>query len=118
MKKLIFFAIMLISFQSFSQRPEELVRWLKTYHNETQVPFDTSGFSQLPPVANTCEEKDERDLANYHVADLNNDGFNDLVFSGPCMPYDQTVIYMNSGDGKLSSYDFSGKVVGFEKYES
>jgi hypothetical protein len=75
MKKLIFFAIILVSFQGLSQKPEELVRWLKTYRVDSYVQFDTTGLSQLLPGVTSCQENNEKDWSDYHVADLNEDGF-------------------------------------------
>jgi hypothetical protein len=41
-----------------------------------------------------------------------------MDFSGACMPYDRTIIYLNSAGGQMVSYDFPGKVVGLEKNEA
>src|SRR5687768_4413133 len=111
MRKLTFIIITFFSLAGFSQNPGELVRWLKTYHLDSPVVFDTTGFNKLPTNAEVCDQNDEKDWSQYHVADLNNDGLNDLIFSGPCMPYHRTIIYLNSGDSTLLSYDFAGKVV-------
>ena len=50
--------------------------------------------------------------------DLNQDGLNDLIYSGPCSPNNQTGIFLNNGRVFKKIYDYPGKIVSIEKNES
>lgn len=52
---------------------------------------------------------------NFLPIDLNNDGLLDLIFSGPCDPYDQTSIYINERNQLILIHESAGKVNYIEK---
>lgn len=53
----------------------------------------------------------------FHSADLDNDGDQDLIFNGPCTPYNHVIIYLNQ-KGKLNQvWDSPGEVIGIPQDE-
>lgn len=86
--------------------------------------YDTSGFSTLPKVKYLCDSHleafdvpDNKTMMDfYHVVDLNDDGLKDLVYSGPCLPYYQTGIFLNDGKSLNVVYSYPGEIISLEKY--
>ncbi len=113
------------------QSIENISKRLNLLYNSPQIKFDTTGFSRLPKFQFFCTseiiitEKDgtERVVPSetedpwryYSVIDLNKDGLNDLIYSGPCNPYYQTGIFMNDGKKLQLVYDYAGEIVSIEK---
>ncbi len=107
---------------------------LSLLNNAEKIEYDTTGFSVLPKFKFFCTsdmviiEKDstERIVPSetkgswkyYSVIDLNNDGLNDLIYSGPCNPYDQTGIFINDGKKLQFVYDFPGAIISIDKNDS
>jgi len=85
--------------------------------------YDTTDFPTLPKVKYLCDDHfdafefpdNKKTKDYYHVVDLNNDGLKDLIYSGPCMPYDQTGIFLNDGKTLKLIHDYPGEVVSLEK---
>ena len=80
---------------------------------------DSSGLHLLRNFEYHCTENimnDEHVEANYlHVLDLNHDGEDDILFSGPCNPYPQVGIFLNRGDHFDNVYSRGGEIVAIEK---
>ncbi len=87
---------------------------------EARVPFehDTTGFSSLPKFDYFCDNENQNTSDYYHVVDLNNDGLKDLIYSGPCMPYGQTGIFLNSGVSFRKIHNYPGEIVSIDKRPS
>ncbi len=83
-----------------------------------KLKYDTNGFSKLPKFHFLCDGENQNKSDFYSVVDLNNDGLNDLMYSGPCMPYDQTAIFINDGKSLLLVYDYPGTIISLEKNDS
>jgi hypothetical protein len=98
---------------AYSQSFAELQSHLKQLENNNVFTFDTTGFSSLPVEENYCS--DEINSNYYHVVDLNADGLNDLLFSGPCKPYNRTIIYLNNGRELYMVDEFAGKILSIKK---
>jgi hypothetical protein len=106
-------------------------RRLNLLNNPVKVTFDTTGFFRLPKSKYFCTSdvviihndstksivpSETKDTWNYYsVLDLNDDGLNDLVYSGPCNPYYQTGVFINDGKELLLVYDFPGTIISIEK---
>ncbi|MCZ8023634.1 MAG: hypothetical protein O9294_17855 [Cytophagales bacterium] len=96
---------------------------LRFLEKSAPLTYDTTGFSVLPKFKYLCDEHfnayefpdNKKTKDYYHVADLNNDGIKDLIYSGPCLPYDQTGIFLNDGKTLKQIHDYPGKVVSLEK---
>jgi len=96
---------------------------LKYLNKSVPLTFDTTDFSTLPKVKYMCDEhfkafefpENKKTKDYYHVVDLNNDGLRDLIYSGPCLPYDQTGIFLNDGKTLKLIHNYPGEVVSLEK---
>lgn len=126
---LIFFVTLALGSQG--QSIENIKKRLQLLSDSSKIRPDTTGLSGLPRFTFFCtaeitiidadgSEKtipsEIQDPWNYYsVIDLNNDGLNDLVFSGPCNPYDQTGILLNDGKSLQLVYDYPGLVISIEK---
>jgi hypothetical protein len=76
--------------------------------------MDTTNLSKIPrPKIEDCMAA--LDASNYHVSDLNQDGKNDIIYSGDCDPYDRTFIFINSGNSYSKIFEETGKIVLIEK---
>lgn len=103
---------------SFGQKLSDIGKRLKLLENPGAFQYDTTGFSSLPKFDNHCDNNNENPFDYYHVVDLNNDGQSELIYSGPCKPSDQTIIYLRKGNklGKVAA--FLGKIVAIDKQRS
>jgi len=75
---------------------------------------DTTGFFNLPRFNHHCNVENQHPFDYYHVLDLNMDGKNDLIYSGPCNPYFQTTIFLNDGLKLKPIHDYPGLIVSIE----
>lgn len=103
---------------SYGQTLEGLRTRLSLLEKSADFRFDTTGFSKLPKIDFRCDNKNVNISDNYHVADLNNDGRNDLIYSGPCAATMQTGIFLNTGRSFRKVYDKSGKIISIEAFET
>lgn len=103
---------------SYGQPLADISRRLKVLENPTDFKHDASEFSTLPKVDYHCDNKNQNASDFYHVVDLNADGLKDLIYSGPCSPYNQTAIFVNTGRSLKKIYDYAGKIVSIEKNSS
>jgi len=118
---------------SRGQSIENIQKRLSLLNNVAKVKYDTTGFSKLPKFRFLCTSdiviiendstetivpSDTEDPWKYYsVIDLNDDGLKDLIYSGPCLPYDQTGIFLNDGKTLKLIHDYPGKVVALEKLD-
>lgn len=100
---------------SYGQTLSDISKRLNALANRVDFPYDTTGFSSLPKFNYHCDDKNQKESDFYHVIDLNNDGLNDLIYSGPCMPYEQTGIFLNDGHKFKKVYNYPGKIVSVDK---
>ncbi|HLP14197.1 MAG TPA: hypothetical protein VK177_19860 [Flavobacteriales bacterium] len=91
-----------------TQSFEEIRSRLANLYDSSTFVCDSTGFSKLPNVNYFCSKGNEVEGNFYHVTDLNNDGLNDLIYNGPCMPYSQTAIFLNNGKTLNMIYDQAG----------
>lgn len=108
------FILLLIPFVSIGQSYEELREELVIIQDVDHVsfPMNTKGYDTLPRVTYECFDED---LGRFwHVQDLNNDGLNDMIYSGPCKPYNQSAIFMNNGDRLEKVFETPGKLLKIE----
>jgi len=112
--------ILLGAFTTFvyAQPLDDLSKRLKYLENQGGFKFDTTGVSSLPKLDYRCDNANPRRWDYFHVADLNQDGLNDLIYSGPCSSNNQTTIFLNNGRVFKKIYDHPGKIVSIEKSES
>lgn len=115
MKNLLFLLFITVH-TAFSQVDDGLYKCMDLILSADKSNFnlDSAGLSQLPDVNYECEKGG--DGTNWHVVDLNKDGLNDLIYSGPCQGAFQSAVFLNSGEnfnkiheypGKLQAIDFS-----------
>jgi hypothetical protein len=78
--------------------------------------FDTTGVSSFSVIPNPCDDSINWDY--YHVIDLNFDGLKDLVFSGPCNPYIETVVFLNNGNELEKVFQCGGQLITIENMAS
>jgi hypothetical protein len=110
MKSQLLFALILTVSNTYGQNLSTLQHLLNT----TDFQLDTNGFSQLPKLEDyTCNGRVPK--RNAHVCDLNQDGLKDLIFTGSCTPYTETVIFLNQGKSFQQVYSSGGKVIAIEK---
>jgi hypothetical protein len=88
---------------------------LKLLLNPTKLHYDTTGFSTLPKIDFFCDDENKNNWAYYHVVDLNKDGRSDLIYSGPCMPYFQTAIFLNDGLNLNQVHSYPGNIISIEQ---
>jgi hypothetical protein len=98
-----------------AQRIAEIEERLRLIEKPVELKYDTTGFSALPHFENECDDENVNKWDYYHVTDLNKDGLNDLIYSGPCMPYARTVIFINNGTSMKIVYDYAGSVTGIKQ---
>ncbi len=110
MKSQLILALILTVSTAYGQNLSTLQHLLDT----TEFQLDTNGFSQLPKLEDyTCNGHVPK--RNAHVCDLNQDGLKDLIFTGSCAPYPETVIFLNQGKSFKKVYASGGKVIAIEK---
>lgn len=88
----------------------EIEKQLHIMLNPRSLAYDTLGFASLSKHDNFCSRGNEHPWDFYHVADLNRDGHPDLLYSGPCMPYSQTKVYLNNGLQLEEVYNYPGNI--------
>lgn len=113
---IIFYSLLVFSLQSIGQDIDSYERRLKVLLNPTSVEYDTTGYSLLPAFSNYCGENDSKEFEFYKVIDLDDDGLLDLVFSGPCIPYYQTIVFLNRGDRLEKVFDIAGEVISIDDH--
>ena len=104
-----------LSTVSSGQTLFDIEKRLKLLNNPADLVYDTTGFSKLPPFNYFCDGENQHKWDNYHIVDLNNDGVDDLIYSGPCMPYSQTGIFLNDGQKLKQIHDSPGQIVALEQ---
>lgn len=131
MKSCILIFVFGLTITSRGQSIDEVQKRLSLLTQAEKVKYDTTGFSKLPESKYFCTsdiviiEKDSTETIvpsetedpwkYYTVIDLNDDDLNDLIYSGPCLPYDQTGVFVNDGKTLKLIHDYPGKVVSLEK---
>lgn len=103
---------------SFGQTLSDLEQRLQLLDSLSEFKYDTTGFSMLPKIDHFCDNENQNPWDYYHVADLNSDGLNDLIYSGPCKPYGQTGIFLNTGQAFKRVHNYPGTLVSIEKRTS
>lgn len=94
-----------------------LKKRLERLQHIRRFPMDSTGIAALPPFDYYCDDETPNPYPYYHVLDVNNDGLNDLVYSGPCLPYDQTGIFANTGNSLVCIFSYPGKVIALDHNE-
>lgn len=106
-----------IKSKSNIQNPESnlqsIQRRVNLINHPASIKYDTTGFSKLS-VDNNCDDENEHLWDYYSVVDLNNDGQNDLIYSGPCMPNSGTYIYVTEANRLLLLYHGGGDIISME----
>lgn len=108
-------AILSVNFYltAFSQSIPDLHKRLLLLTDSVKFIGDTTGISKFSIIPNSCN--DEIQWGNYHVTDLNFDGLNDLIFTGPCNPYNHTEIYINKGSILEMVFECAGEVLAIDQ---
>lgn len=111
------FLVLLVGLTTISrgQVIEDIQKRLNFLNNPSSLKYDTTGFSKLPKFEFFCDDDNPNKWDYFSVIDLDNDGLNDLVYSGPCSPYDKTGIFINDGKRMSKIYDFPGAIISLEK---
>jgi hypothetical protein len=107
--------LLLLAILSYAQTLDGLRERLSILQAKGEFNYDTTGFSSLPRIDYKCDNKNKRPVDNFHVVDLNEDGLNDLIYSGPCDGETQTGIFLNTGRVFRKVYDNVGKILSIEK---
>ena len=110
--------ILLLAILSYGQTLDELRKRLSILQAGREFSYDTTGFASLPRIDYKCDNKNKSPVDYFHVEDLNGDGFNDLIYSGPCEGANQTGIFLNTGRVFRKVYDNVGKILSIEKADS
>lgn len=100
---------LLISTSSLGQELNSIKTRLNLLKTKIDFKLDSTGISKLTLPSYYCIENKLEN--SWHVQDLNNDGLNDLIYSGTCQPYSQTAIFLNSQKGYKLVYDYPGKLI-------
>ena len=109
MKHLIAIVFFLSSISLFSQDFNALKIRIGLLKTTSNFKVDSTGISKIQVPTYYCDTKEPAN--NWHVQDLNNDGLKDLIYSGPCQPYHQTAIFLNSKKGFQLVSDLPGKII-------
>jgi hypothetical protein len=102
----------------YAQPLGDISKRLKYLEKQGDFKFDTTGFSSLPKFDYRCDNSNAHQWDHYHVADLDQDGMKDLIYSGPCSSNDQIGIFLNNGKVFKKIYDQPGRIVSIEKSQS
>jgi hypothetical protein len=97
---------------SNAQTNSEIHERLSLLMDSQVFDFDTTGISSFSMIPNPCD--DSINWNHYHVVDLNLDGLKDLVFSGSCNPYIETVVYINTGVGFENIFQCAGQLISIQ----
>lgn len=105
---------LLISHFSYGQTESDLRDELELLTNPDSIylKLDSTGFENLPRINYNCF--DQEAPSSWHVQDLNNDRLKDLIYSGPCKPYNQCAIFLNDGTKLIKVFDSPGKILKIE----
>lgn len=111
-----FMFILLAALQLTSAKAQDtdianIKRRLERITSIRKFPMDSTGFSKLPSFDYYCDDETINPYPYYHVMDVNNDGLMDAIYSGPCMPYDQTGVFANTGNSMVCIFSYPGKVI-------
>jgi hypothetical protein len=110
--------ILVLGLASFGQTLSDIGSRLKLLENRSDFVYDTAGFSVLPKIDFFCDNGNQNPWDYYHVIDLNGDGLNDLVYSGPCKPEGQTGIFLNTSQGFKKLFNYPGELVHIDQSKS
>lgn len=110
--------VLMLRLLSSGQTLSDLDKRLRLLDNHPEFKYDTSGFSMLPKIDYFCDNENQNQWDYYHVGDWNSDGLNDLIYSGPCKPYGQTGIFLNTGHAFKKIHNYPGGLVSIEKRTS
>ncbi|MBI3221099.1 MAG: hypothetical protein HYZ44_16425 [Bacteroidetes bacterium] len=95
-------------------RIESIQRRVNLLNHPSSIKYDTTGFSKLSGFNNNCDDENEHPWDYYSVVDLNKDGQNDLIYSGFCMPYSKTFIWVTEANRLLLLYQGAGDIISME----
>ncbi|MDO6492876.1 MULTISPECIES: hypothetical protein [unclassified Cellulophaga] len=109
MKYAIAIVFFLMSLSLFSQDFSDIKTRIGLLKTTSNFKLDSTGVSKIQVPTYYCNTNKTDN--NWHVQDLNNDGLKDLIFTGPCQPYHQTAIFLNSKKGFQLVYDAPGKIL-------
>lgn len=114
--------ILCIVIGSSAQSLHAIEARLRLLERKDSIQYDTTGLHLLPKSTYLCDghfeqfgDSTRNTLDYYHVTDLNGDGLKDLIYSGPCLPYDVTGIFLNEGSRLKRVYEYGGKIVSIDK---
>ena len=110
--------ILVLRLASFGQTLSDIDNRLRLLENRTDFKYDTTGFSALPKIDFFCDNGNQNPWDYYHVVDLNGDGLNDLIYSGPCKPEGQTGIFLNTAKGFKKLFNYPGELVHIDQNKS
>lgn len=105
--------ILTISNQSFAQENniyEHLLGFI-TIKKGQEFEFDNSELNQLNIPKFACENDPNFSISNFHLEDLDGNGQKDLIYSGYCQPYEQTLIWLRQGERFKLIVDVAGKLL-------
>lgn len=123
MKIFLTFIFLGVVIQTRGQTLEEVSQKIHLIKTPDKITNDTTGFSQLPRLTMECDDhfkaydfpENTTKWDYYHVIDLNRDGLKDFIYSGPCLPYNQTTVFLNDGSHLKTVFEYAGKVVSIEQ---
>jgi hypothetical protein len=118
MRSILVISFLLSAISCFSQRILSLDKRVSLAHQQPKLAFDTTGFHLLPKVEYFCDSGNRNAWDYYHVVDLNGDGLKDLIYSGPCKPYDQAGIFLNDGNALKQVHNYPGSVISIDRNSS
>lgn len=112
-----------LSFKMSGQSLDDIRQKIQLIITPDRVKSDTTGYSQLPKLTIECDDhfkaydfpEGKKKWDYYHVIDLNLDGLNDFIYSGPCLPYDGTSIFLNDGSRLNRVFEYAGQIVSIKK---
>lgn len=118
MRYCILFIALFWTTDASSQKPPSLSARLALLIDLPEFKYDTTGISNLRLPDNHCARKNDNSSDFYHLTDLNNDGKKDVIYSGPCEPFEQTSIYLSISGGWKRVYSYPGKLITIERKSS
>jgi hypothetical protein len=115
--------LLVLSLKIDGQSLNEVRQKIQLILTPDKVTTDTTGFSHLPNLKMECDDhfnaydfpENKKKWDYYHVVDLNHDGLNDFIYSGPCLPYDQTSIFINDGSRLKRVFEYAGQIVSIKQ---
>ena len=123
MKIVVTLILLGLSFKMNAQSLDDIRQKIQLIITPDKVNSDTTGYSQLPKLTVECDDhfkaydfpKGKTKWDYYHVVDLDLDGLNDFIYSGPCLPYDGTSIFLNDGSRLNRVFEYAGQIVSLKK---